>query len=88
MHDDLKPAFGCDHDGRRFAYCGRLVELRYHGRVLVEREGCRTLTVWFGEARRTPLEAWLDAVLWAAAYVPRERKEPRTHKQSPMGKTA
>ncbi len=81
---DLKPAFGCDHDGRRFPYCGRRVELRYFGRVMLEREGYRTLTIWFGEPCRTPLEAWLDAVLWAAAYVPPVKKEARSQKQSPM----
>ncbi len=84
--NDLKPAFGCDHDNRRFAYCGRRVELRYHGRVVLEREGFRSVTLWWGEPRRTPLEAWLDAVEWAMNYIPKERKAPRTERQGPMAR--
>ncbi len=86
LSSDLKPAFGCDHDNRRFLYCGRRVHLPYFGRVVLEREGFRSVTLWWGEPRRTPLEAWIDAMEWAASYVPRERKTPRPQRCGPLGK--
>ncbi len=77
LQGELIPLVGEDRDGKR---------LRFFGRVVLRCPGRRDLTRWFGDGCKTPMEALLDALEWAASYVPRERKTPRPQQCGPLGK--